>query len=377
MKKALFVATVARQHIMQFHIPYLEMLQNMGYEVHVAAKNDFLKPEDTIPFCDSFHELPFQRNPLKKDNWIVYQNLKKIIFEEKFELIHCHTPVGAALTRLAIKSLEKRYPEYHPMVIYTAHGFHFFKGAPLKNWLLYYPIEKYLSRYTDKLITINSEDYQRAKEKFSAKKVYLVNGVGVDLDRFAHAEKSTKDVFKELALPQDAFVVLSVGELNKNKNHRLVIEALGKVKSPRPIIYLIAGLGPLVEELKNLAQAKKVELRLLGYRNDIPSLLQASDVFAFPSKREGLSLSMMEAMASSKAIVASSIRGNNDLINHGQDGYLFDPVNGEDKLIEELNLYLSNSELQLRMGQAAYQKVQSYSLIEIKKVMKDIYEDKI
>lgn len=377
MKKVLFVATVARQHIMQFHLPYLEMLKKMGYETHVAAKNDFLNKEDSIPFCDYFHELPFQRSPLSKNNWKVYKDLKKIIEEEQFELIHCHTPVGGALSRLAVKQIKKKHPQYQPTVIYTAHGFHFFKGAPLKNWLIYYPIEKYLSKYTDKLITINSEDYNLAKSKFFAKKTYLVNGVGVDLNRFAQAKKDLTPLISELNLTPEDFVLLSVGELNKNKNHRIVIEALGQLKIKRPVVYLIAGLGPLEEELKDLAIKNNVDLRLLGYRKDVPSLLQVSDVFVFPSIREGLSLSMMEAMAASKAIIASDIRGNNDLIDENKNGFLFDPLQGKDALIKALYCFATDSELAEKMGRAANEKVQAYSLDEIKKVMKDIYEDKI
>ena len=138
MKKVLFVATVVKLHIMVFHIPYLEWFKKNGYEVHVAARNDYdNKDECIIPFCDRFHDLPFERSPIRKNNLQVYKDLKNIIDTEQYEIIHCHTPMGGAIGRLAARSARKKGTK----VIYTAHGFHFFKGAPLVNWLAYYPAE--------------------------------------------------------------------------------------------------------------------------------------------------------------------------------------------------------------------------------------------
>ena len=155
MKKVLFVATVAKTHICVFHLRFLKMFKDWGYEVHVAARNDFVDAPCVIPHCDVFHDIPFERSPLKSENLKAYKQLKKIIDAEKFDLIHCHTPVGGVLARLAARKARK----YGTKVLYTAHGFHFYKGAPLKNWLLYYPVEKFCSRFTDVLITINKEDF--------------------------------------------------------------------------------------------------------------------------------------------------------------------------------------------------------------------------
>ena len=164
MKKVLFVATVVKTHINVFHIPYLKMLKEMGYETHVAARNDYENPEDcVIPYCDYFHDMPFERNPFKKENIKTYKILKKLMLEENFDIIHCHTPMGGVLPRLVYKNLKNKI---NTKIIYTAHGFHFYKGAPLLNWLVYYPVEKYFSKYTDVLITINKEDYNLAKNKF-------------------------------------------------------------------------------------------------------------------------------------------------------------------------------------------------------------------
>ena len=181
MKKVLFVATVVKTHIMEFHIPYLKMFKEMGWNTAVASRNDYENAEDCqIPFCDDYYNVPFERSPIKLSNLKAYKELKKLINNGDYDIIHCHTPVGAMLARLAARRARKRGTK----VIYTAHGFHFYKGAPIINWLLYYPVERFLARYTDVLITINKEDYERA-QKFRAKKVCFVHGVGVDTSKFS------------------------------------------------------------------------------------------------------------------------------------------------------------------------------------------------
>ena len=217
MKKVLFVATVVKMHIMVFHIPYLKMFKKMGWETAVAARNDYDDPDEcAIPYCDTYYDIPFERNPIKLSNLKAYRSLKDIIDKGDYDIIHCHTPVGAMLTRLAAKTARK----HGTKVFYTAHGFHFYRGAPAINWLLYYPVEKWLSLYTDVLITINNEDYERAKT-FNAGKVCYVPGVGIDLNKFnvGHIDKAKKR--REIGINTDDFVLLSVGELSKNKNHEL------------------------------------------------------------------------------------------------------------------------------------------------------------
>lgn len=280
--------------------------------------------------------------------------------------------MGAALARLAAKSIIKKDVNYNPDVIYTAHGFHFYTGAPKINWLLYYPVEKYLSNYTDKLITINSEDYKRAQKKFKAKKTYLVNGVGVDLSRFSESKKSRKDVLSTLYIPNDNFVILSVGELNTNKNHQQIINALGQLTNS-DVTYMIAGLGQSGEDLKRCAQENNVDLRLLGYRNDVSELLHASDMYAFPSKREGLSLSLMEAMSCKIPILASKIRGNSDLIEDHVNGRLFNLKDDSSSIGEIIQNMINNPQERKKYAEESFKKVQAYSLQEVAPIMKKIY----
>ena len=298
MKKVLFVATVVKTHIMEFHIPYLKMFKEMGWETAVAARNDYENPADcVIPYCDIYYNIPFERNPLKPGNLKAYKELKHIIDEGEYDIVHCHTPVGAMLTRLAAKQARRKGTK----VFYTAHGFHFYKGAPAINWILYYPVEKWLSRYTDVLITINKEDYERAKT-FKASKVCYVPGVGIDLKKFNEGYVNKEQKRREIGVSANDFVLLSVGELIPRKNHEVVIRALSVLKQLDKLIhieYVICGRGAYEIDLKKLAEELDVadHVHFLGYRNDISEICNCADLFVFMSHQEGLPVALMEAMA--------------------------------------------------------------------------------
>lgn len=312
MKKVLFTATVVKTHINTFHLPFLKMFKVAGWEVHVAAKNDFINETCVIPNCDRYYNIDFNRFPFSLRNIKAYYNLKKIIQTNKYDIIHCHTPVAGVLTRLAAISCKKT------IIIYTAHGFHFYSGSPLINWLIYYPIEKFCARFTDKLITINREDFNRAKnwKLHNNGQVYLVSGVGIDINKFKQCDISIDKKKKKLGIPKNYKIILSVGELNSNKNHQVIIKALAKLKY-QDYVYLICGQGILHDELENLIKLLKLSnnVKLMGYRNDINDLLNITDLFVFPSKREGLPLSLMEALSVGVNSLASDIRGNRDLLD--------------------------------------------------------------
>lgn len=319
MKKILLVATVVKKHIMVFHLPVLKMFKDMGWETAVAAGNDYDDPAQcVIPYCDAYYELPFERSPFKKENVKCIRKLKTIIESEKYNIIHCHTPVGGVVARMAARKARKNGVR----VLYTAHGFHFYKGAPLKNWLIYYPVEWLCAHWTDTLITINQEDDTLAKRHMHAQKVVYVPGVGIDLSKFSGSAARREEKRKELGIPEEAKLLISVGELNENKNHETVIKAINGMD----VYYIIAGVGDKRETLQALADAQGMtdRVKLLGYRADVETLCAAADVFVFPSFREGLSLSLMEAMASGLPCAVSQIRGNTDLIDEN-GGVYFDP----------------------------------------------------
>lgn len=337
----------------------------MGYETAVAARNDYEKPNDcNIPYCDKYFNIPVERFPLSLNNIRAYRQLKKIINEGHYDIIHCHTPVGGVLARLAARGSGAK-------VIYTAHGFHFYKGAPLLNWLVYFPIEWLCAWLTDVLITINQEDYALAKKYMHAKKVIYVPGVGIDLEKFNHniaSEQKKAEKRSELGLSPNDKMLLSVGELNKNKNHQIVIKASAKINNPA-IKYFIAGEGTLKDCLLELIKDLGLEnqVKLLGYRKDILELLSAADLFIFPSHREGLSVSLMEAIACMVPVTCSNIRGNKDLV---VGSALFNQNDVEDVRNKILGMISNNCSAEVESNFANLQK---YSLENVVNEMRKVY----
>lgn len=326
MKKVLMLATTAAM-IEQFNKNNILLLVKNGYEVHVAG--NFLKGNpisderlaDFKKWLEMYHgkwfHISAMRNPMDLNNYRAYKQVLKLVFKYQYEFIHCHTPIGAVLGRIVAHKT-------HTSIIYTAHGFHFYNGAPLKNWLLYYPVERFLSRWTDILVLINEEDYKRAKKAFHAKKTAYIPGVGVDIKKL-QADTVAKEVKRaELNIPKQAIVLLSVGELTAGKNHKNAIRAIDKIKDKR-IVYLICGRGEKEGELRMLIETLGLteQVRLLGFRTDIPELLQMADLFVFPSLREGLSVALMEAIACKLPVICSKIRGNVDLVT--DENVTFDP----------------------------------------------------
>ena len=319
MKKVLFTATVD-SHIKHFHLPYLQWFQEQGYEVHVATNG-----KEEIPYCDVKHQISFERSPIKINNVKAIKSLRNIINHEKFDIIHCHTPMGGVVTRLAaMKAREK----YHVKVIYTAHGFHFFKGAPFINWLMYYPIEKLLARVTDCLITINEEDYQLAKKKFKAKQVELVHGVGVDRKKFVFeiSEEEKIELRESLEIQKEDFVIIYPAELSKRKNQVMLLRAIATLRKQgyENIKVLLPGLDSMKGKYQKIAQELEIEkqVKFLGYRNDIPQLMKISDMAVSTAKQEGLPVNLIEATMVGLPVIATDCRGNRDIIENQPNGYI-------------------------------------------------------
>ena len=331
MKKALIVTHVSG-FVPQFEMNNVRILQKMGYEVHYATNlnnvsygKDNRRLEGTGIIC---HQVDFARSPFDiKAHIGAIRQLKALFREYDFALMHCHTPVGAALSRIVAAPYRKKGLR----VIYTAHGFHFYKGAPWKYWLLFYPVERFLAGRTDVLITINEEDYERADNFCKHKKTKVEWIPGVDLAYWSgtdltdgQKEEIRKNVREELGIEENETLLLSVGELIPRKNHEEVIRALAKPEKTKgtSFKYCICGHGDLEEYLKalisELGLADKVSL--LGYRNDIRNLLYGADLFVFPSKQEGMPMALLEAAATGIPVVASDIRGNREILKDMADG---------------------------------------------------------
>lgn len=328
MKKILITATV-QSHICQFHLPLIKKLKEKGYCVDVAAKNNLdLKPGLSLEGADIVYDVPFSRSPMSTDNLKAYKELKKIIDKNNYDVIYCNTPMGSVVTRLAAKKQRK----FGAKVIYTAHGFHFFDGASKKNWMIYYPVEKLMARLTDVLITINKEDYERAKRKFDIPQIEYIHGVGFDKNRFSDLSESIREgIRKKFSIPQNAKVMISVGELNDNKNQISVIEAMKKIND-KNLYYIVCGNGANEKKLKSTAQAYGLEKNVVfpGYRRDLNVLFMAADIFIHSSYREGLPLSVLEAMSAGLKAVCSDIRGIRDIIIDGENGLLINPKSVDD-----------------------------------------------
>lgn len=372
-KKVLFVATVVKTHIMQFHIPYLKLFQEMGWETAVASRNDYENPTDcVIPYCDTYYDIPFERLPWKPQNWQAYRMLKAIIDREHFDIIHCHTPVGALIARLAALDARKKGTR----VIYTAHGFHFFTGAPLKNWLLFYPPERLLAPVTDVLITINREDYARAQKRLPAKRIEYVPGVGIDTGKFRNLQIDRQAKRRALGFGEADFLLLTVAEMTPNKNHITVLKALAALKDRAEfahIHYLIVGRGEMWSSLEESAKTLEIadHVHFLGYRTDAPELYRCCDLFVFMTFREGLSVALMEAMSGAMPIICTKIRGNTDLIDDGVSGRFCE--NTPQALGEMLLREYADPEERKRLGQAAAEKAVLFDEKTVHAQMKRIY----
>lgn len=333
--KALILASVASM-IDQFNMQNIQLLLDNGYSVEVACNCKFgntvsdERIQEMIKRLEHKHvtvtHVPIPRKITNVNEiWVSLKQVKKLCDMNNYKIIHCHSPIGSVVARLAAKESRK----HGTKVIYTAHGFHFYKGAPKKNWMIFYPIEKYCSNFTDVLITINKEDFEFAKKHMNAKCIEYVPGIGIDTKKFKlnNFDKSTKRL--ELGIKENDLMILSVGELNDNKNHEVIVRAIEKLNRDN-VHYFIAGKGDKKQYLERLAKDLGVNLHLLDYRSDIIELLNVADLYAFPSKREGLSVALMEAMSAGLPCVVSKIRGNIDLIEESRGGYVVDPNNIEE-----------------------------------------------
>ncbi len=378
--KVLIVASVI-SFIEWFNKENVEHLwKEKGCEVHIACNFDYMEDTDeerTWTYIDKLksegvvlHNIHFARSPFSKGNLEAYRQLSKLINEGGFKLIHCHTPTASILTRWAAKKVRK----HGTIVMYTCHGFHFHNAAPKKNWLLYYPVERFISRYCDYIVTINKEDYQRA-QTFHAPNVRYIPGVGVDLKRIFECQVDRESYKQSIGIPNDGVLLLSIGEMIDRKNHEVIIRALAKENNPN-LYYAICGKGPLKDYLKKLASELGVadKVLFLGFRKDIPELCNTADISAFPSKIEGLGLAGIEAMAAGIPLVSSNVHGILDYVINGETGYAVAPSD-VDGFAKAINKLASDKKLRERMKPACIKAVQPFDIHNALRTMWDIYDE--
>ena len=369
MKKVLYIATVVKTHINEFHLPYIKRFSDLGWQVDVAAKNDFLpKTNLEIPNCTRFWDIPFVRSPFSLENIKSFNLLKTILNKEKYDLIVCNTPMGGVIGRLAAKDVE------NTKIVYIAHGFHFFKGNVWYKNMIFYNAEKIMARYTDCLITINDEDYNAA-QKFKLRnlnQVYKIDGIGCNI------KSNTTDKInmrKELGIREDEFVVITVAEMIPRKNYITAIKAFARANISNSK-YLIVGNGRQEHELKKLTRLLRIEdkVKFLGYRNDIANLLNASNVLLFPTLQEGLGMAIIEAMSVGLPVLVSKVRGPLDCIVQNRSGFAYNPNDIEgfaDGLLKIHNM--SDEEIQ-RISKFNKNHAKKFSITNVIEEMFEIYK---
>lgn len=403
MKKALLVTRVSG-FVPQHEMNNVRILQEMGYEVHYAANYHTVVYGKDNSRLDGTgivrHQIDFGRSPFSKQVLICRRQLKELLLREEFDLIHCHMPMSAVVTRIAAKEARKENGKETP-VLYTAHGFHFLSGAPWKNWL-YYPVERHLARYTDRLILINKEDYQRALKFPIRGKVEKIHGVGIPLERFAPYEKTDWGIYhggedekvngyvgaanvrQNYGIPEDYRILVTVGELAPGKNNMVVIEAMGEVRDLK-LAYLICGEGKMEGALRKRAQELGLADRVIfaGYVDNIPEILQQCDCFLFPSAREGLPVALMEAMAVGLPVITSDVRGVSDLQKHTKGGYMVHGFAPEDYAVKLRRMFeekegktaVPRIVRRQKMGEWNKNRLQAFSLPAVDKQMRRIYRE--
>lgn len=344
--KILLVANVAKEHVNKFHIPTIKYLQSKGWQVDIACSVDA-----DVPVGDHIFNMCWKRSPFTTKIFKGISELKKLITENEYDVIYCHTPVGGLVARVAARSARKKGTK----VVYCAHGLHFYDGAPLLNWLVFYPIEKWMAKMTDMFITINPEDYDRVKKDFNQKmQVKLIHGIGVNFDRLDVEERNVvrKKCREELGVPQDAQILIYVAEILKNKNQQMLIYALQELHDKgRNMYLLLPGPDHSKGEFHKLAEdlGLKEYVKFLGWRSDIGSLMNASDMCVASSIREGFGINIVEAQYCHLPVVAVSNRGHRAIIKDGENGFLV-PMNDSKIMAERVLEVMGNKELYNRLA---------------------------
>lgn len=351
--------------MIQFLVPHVINLADNGYEIEIACSNVGGKIEQIKQRLKNavkkIYVVKLQRNPFTFRNFSGYKEMKQIINNGAYDIIWTNEPVMGVVTRLAAKLARRRGAK----VLYMVHGFHFFNGAPLINWMIYYPVEKMMAKYADIIVTVNHEDYKRARS-MNVKRVEYIHGIGINTDRLS-SENNSVDIRKELGLSSEDFLIISVGELNKNKNQKTIIKALAQIKDPA-IHYLLCGKGNQLESLKKqvIAEGLEKQIHFLGYRMDVLDICRQADVYVMPSYREGLPVASLEAMYCGLPLLTSNIRGLVDVMENGSSGYMYSPDDYKG-FADGIFKLKSSHAISRMMGQRNQEFVKKYCIEETKK----------
>jgi len=323
--KALFVTTVPIT-LEAFLVPFAEHFRAQGWDVDALANGASQNPHIADAF-DARHDVAWSRNPLDPRNLLgTSAEVRRIVAEGGYDIVHVHTPIAAFVTRWAFRRLKGAAK---PVVIYTAHGFHFYRGQRRVPHALFRTMERIAARWTDYLVTINREDFVAARRfrGIPAERVRHIPGIGVDVMRFGEGAVTPTEVDsvrRDLDVAPDAFMLTMIAELAPVKRHAHLLDALSRTRDLRTVLVLVGDgiLEPeLREEVRKLGLADRV--RFAGYRRDIPAVLAASNALVLVSEREGLPRSVLEAMAAGRPVIGTATRGITDAVD-ADSGWIVD-----------------------------------------------------
>lgn len=367
-KKILYLASLDT-HLTSFHLPYINWFKEQGYEVHLAYKGPRV-----IPNVDKIWKLNFERSPFKKSNFFIYKELKNIIDSNGYDLIHCHTPTVGVITRLAAISARKRGTK----VIYTSHGFMFYKGAPILNWFLFFPIQWLLSIITDCLITINKEDFKiLSTKKFLSKSKHKINSIGINSKRININNFPDKDKIRyDLGYKKKDVIISYIAEFNPGKRHKFVIDVFNELNKTYSNLKLqFAGSGMLMEVMQQRVKELNIEnqVTFLGFTKDIAKYIKITDIGISASNREGFGLGVAEINMIGIPVVISNIRGHNEIVKDRVNGFLFD-VNDKGRFIKKISLLIQDKNLRNKMGEKGKELMKKFQIENTLEEMKKIYK---
>lgn len=359
--KSILIVTSSDYFVRVFLLPYIKELVDKGWLVHVASAYD----GEDIPYIHRHIDIPVKRTPFSLKNWEAIKILSHEIETTQYNIVHCHTPVGAFIGRLAARNARRLYGT---KVIYTAHGFHFYDGAPLLSWLLYYPAERLLSKYTDAIITINREDAERVERHFSnIRKRYFLLGVGYDEGRIK-PDKSHIDVLrKELNITSDDFVLIYIANLIAGKNHDFLLSCMQRLVKEIPCCkLLLCGDGDMRQHIADRVEMLHLQQHVIfaGFHWSIGDYMNMANVAVSASKREGLPLSIIEEMYSGLPVVATRIRGIKDLIDDGVNGLLYE-VDDKDGFCKHIISLYKNEQMRQSLKEREIDGIEKYSAQQI------------
>lgn len=370
--KILYVANVAKEHFCKFYINEFKELSRMGWEIDIACRMDA-----DVPFVSHAFPMPWNRSPFRLSTFKGVRELRKIIDNNGYDILYCTTPIGGLVGRLAAKRCK-----FRPIVIYIAHGFHFFKGSSVLSWILYYPVEKWLAKYTDVLITVNSEDFLFAKKKFPVKKIVKINEIGANTGIYRKTIVSPEEnlnIKKEIGIEKNFPILFYAAEISKLKNQTYLLSVIRELVSLGfdPVL-LLPGRDQTSGRFQRRADfvGLKNRVKLLGFRQDLNKIIHVADFCTPSSRREGLGLNVVEAMAAGIPVVAVDNRGHRQTIVSGVNGFLVS-IKSPDEMCSKIVYLINHPEIREKFEKNGIITSESYDFSAVFPTIMSIYSSSL